>query len=119
MTFAEAFGSASIIFGVIFSVLGVVGVIRLPDTYTRLHATGKTGTLGIAFLCLGAGVLFPPSAPKLIVLGLFIFFSAPVASHAIAMAVYRAEQKSLKNIDTEALPIATSDLPSVSQESAS
>jgi monovalent cation/proton antiporter MnhG/PhaG subunit len=66
-------------------------VLRLPDTYTRLHASGKTGTLGVAFLCIGAAVMSPADSPKLIILGLFIVFSGPVASHAIAAAVHRSQ----------------------------
>jgi monovalent cation/proton antiporter MnhG/PhaG subunit len=91
MTLIEGIGCTLLIFGVIFSFVGVVGVLRLPDTYTRLHATGNASTLGIFFLCLGAGILMPPAAPKLIVLGVFIVFTGPVASHAIAAAVYRSE----------------------------
>jgi multicomponent Na+:H+ antiporter subunit G len=91
MTLIEGIGCTLLIFGVLFSFVGVVGVLRLPDTYTRLHATGNTGTLGIFFLCAGAVVLMPPAAPKLIVLGVFIVFTGPVAAHAIAAAVYRSE----------------------------
>lgn len=85
----EIVGAIFVGIGVLFSILGVVGVLRLPDTYTRLHASGKTSTLGILFICLGTGFLLPQSVPKLIGLSLFIIFSAPVGSHAIAAAVHR------------------------------
>lgn len=84
------FGSAFILFGVIFSVLGVVGIIRLPDTLCRLHATGKTGTLGVLGLCVGVAILEPQFAGKLLALAIFIIFSAPVASHAIGAAILRS-----------------------------
>jgi multicomponent Na+:H+ antiporter subunit G len=99
MTIMELVACFFIILGVLFSFLGVVGILRLPDTYTRLHASGKTGTLGVAFLCVGAGILMPASALKLIALGLFITFSGPVASHAIAAAVHRSDL--VRNIDLE------------------
>jgi multicomponent Na+:H+ antiporter subunit G len=92
MTLQELIGVVLLTFGLAFNFLGVVGVLRLPDTYTRLHASGKTGTVGVAFLCLGAAVLTPVDAFKLIVLALFIAFAGPVASHAIAAAVNRSNQ---------------------------
>ena len=85
----EFIGAALIVIGVIFSALGVVGVLRLPDTYTRLHASGKTSTLGVLFLCAGVAFIMPSATAKVISLSLFIIFSAPVGSHAIAAAVHR------------------------------
>jgi multicomponent Na+:H+ antiporter subunit G len=92
MTLQELIGVTLLTLGLAFNFLGVVGVLRLPDTYTRLHASGKTGTVGVAFLCLGAAVLTPVDAFKLVVLALFIAFAGPVASHAIAAAVNRSSQ---------------------------
>jgi multicomponent Na+:H+ antiporter subunit G len=85
----ESIGAISIVVGVIFSVLGVVGILRLPDTYTRLHASGKTSTLGILFICVGTGFIIPMAFLKLLALAIFIVFSGPVGSHAIAAAVHR------------------------------
>jgi multicomponent Na+:H+ antiporter subunit G len=73
-------------FGLFFFVGGVVGVIRLPDAYSRLHASGKVATMGLLGILMGVGVIVPSAAPKLLVLGLFISISAPVGSHAIAKA---------------------------------
>lgn len=86
----EIIGAIGIIIGVAFSFLGVLGVLRLPDTYTRLHASGKTSTLGVLFLALGVAFLLPSALPKLLALGIFVIFSAPVGSHAIAAAVHRS-----------------------------
>ncbi len=86
----ELIGAIVIIIGVAFSFLGVLGVLRLPDTYTRLHASGKTSTLGVLFLALGVAFLLPSALPKLLALGIFVIFSAPVGSHAIAAAVHRS-----------------------------
>jgi multicomponent Na+:H+ antiporter subunit G len=107
MTLIEGIGCTFILFGLFFSFLGVVGILRFPDTYTRLHASGKTGTLGIFFLCLGAAFLLPSSAFKSIILGAFIIFSGPVASHAIALAVYRSEQRQQAKMDNQ--PVSTGD----------
>ncbi len=75
--------------GVAFSVLGVLGLIRLPDVYCRLHASGKVSTMGLFGLLFGASVLVPNLAPKAIALAIFMIISSPVSTHAIAMAAYR------------------------------
>lgn len=105
MTIVEGIACTCLIIGFLFSLLGVIGILRLPDTYTRLHASGKTGTIGIFFLCVGAAILMPFSTPKLVALGIFIVFSGPVASHAIAAAVFRCFiGKGADDIET--LPVA-------------
>lgn len=83
-------GIVFIFIGVAFCTLGVVGILRLPDTYTRLHATGKTSTLGILFLGLGTAFILPSATLKIVALSIFIIFSGPVGSHAIAAAVHRS-----------------------------
>lgn len=95
----DLIGVIFLILGVLFSVLGVVGLIRLPDTYSRLHASGKTSTLGVVFLCFAAGFLMPNALPKVLALGLFIVFSGPVASHAIAAAVHRSTRTIEKTVE--------------------
>ncbi len=54
--------------GVLFSLIGVLGLIRLPDVYTRLHASGKVSTLGLLGLLLGAALLMPDAILELLVL---------------------------------------------------
>ncbi|MEL6524952.1 MAG: monovalent cation/H(+) antiporter subunit G [Chloroflexota bacterium] len=88
-TILQGIGSIFLIIGVLFSVVGVVGVLRLPDTYTRLHASGKTSTLGVLFICLGTAFFVPSGIAKLAVLSIFIIFSGPVGSHAIAAGLHR------------------------------
>lgn len=85
----DLFGIIFIFTGVAFSVIGVVGILRLPNTYTRLHATGKTSTLGVLFIALGTFFILPTAILNLIALGIFVIFSSPVGSHAIAAAVHR------------------------------
>jgi multicomponent Na+:H+ antiporter subunit G len=85
----ELIGIFFLIFGLFFFVMGVIGNIRLPDIFTRLHATSKISSMGILGLTLASALLVPESAPKAITLGVLILFSAPVASHAIARSAYR------------------------------
>lgn len=85
----DALGIIAIFIGIIFCILGVIGILRLPDTYSRLHASGKTSTLGVLFICLGTAFIFPSAILKLLALGIFLIFSGPVGSHAIGAAVHR------------------------------
>ncbi len=75
--------------GVFFCVVGVVGLIRMPDLYCRLHASGKVSTVGLAGLLLGAAILMPSAALKLLALAIFAILTLPVGTHAIAAAAYR------------------------------
>ena len=75
-----------IVLGSFFTVVGGIGLVRMPDVYTRMHAASVTDTLGAGFLLIGmmlqAG--FGLVTLKLLfILGLFFFF-APVITHALA-----------------------------------
>ena len=71
-----------------FCVIGAVGLIRMPDFYTRVHAASVIETLGAGLVLLGlllqAGWTLP--AVKVLMLGLLIFFASPTATHALARA---------------------------------
>lgn len=77
-------------FGIIFCVIGTIGMIRLPDVYTRIYASTKVATLGLFGLLIGAAFLLPEAAPKAVVLIIFMTITSPVSSHAIAEAAYRS-----------------------------
>ncbi len=74
--------------GSFFCVVGAVGLIRMPDFYTRMHAASVLETLGAGLILVGlllqAG--WTIVAGKLIAIGLLIFFASPTASHALARA---------------------------------
>ncbi len=78
-----------LLFGLFFCVMGVIGNIRLPDIFTRLHATSKVSLMGIFGLVIASALLVPSSAPKALALGVVVLFSAPVAAQAIARSAYR------------------------------
>ena len=91
----EALFAAVVSLGVLFMLLGSIGLVRFPDVYTRIHALGLSGTLGIAGILLGSLIYFNGidgsfSLKELLVL-LFILFTSPVATHMITQAAYRAQ----------------------------
>lgn len=85
----EIIGVLFLLFGLFFCVMGVIGNIRLPDVFTRLHATSKVSSMGILGVMIASALLLPETAPKAIALGVLVLFSAPVASQAIARSAYR------------------------------
>jgi multicomponent Na+:H+ antiporter subunit G len=75
--------------GVGFCVVGALGMIRMPDLYCRLHASGKVATVGLCGLLLGTAILMPSAGLKLLALAMFALLTLPVSTHAIAAAAYR------------------------------
>ncbi len=78
--------SIALLFGLFFFIVGVVGIIRLPNVYSRLHASGKVATLGMFSLLIGGSFVIPSLMPRLLLLGLFFLVSGPTASHVIALS---------------------------------
>jgi len=78
--------------GGFFILTGAIGVLRLPDVYTRMHATSVIDTAGALLLVVGLGLQSPSLLIvfKLIVVLALLFFTGPVASHAIAQAALEA-----------------------------
>ncbi|PHR59165.1 MAG: cation:proton antiporter [Robiginitomaculum sp.] len=83
--------------GVFFVLAGAVGVLRLPDFYTRMHAAGMTDTLGAELVILGLMVQagFSQTSLKLFLVAFLLFITSPTASHALANAAHQAGLKPL------------------------
>jgi len=81
---------ACLVAGGVFCVTGALGLVRMPDFYTRMHAASVIETLGAGLILLGlllqAGLTL--IAAKLLMIGLLIFFTSPTATHALAKAAY-------------------------------
>lgn len=89
--FSELLAIILVIAGTFFSVIGVVGYHRLPDVYTRLHATGKVGVLGVVMLLIAAALATPLAWSKALVLVLFLLVIGPVTAHVLGSAAYRLD----------------------------
>lgn len=81
--------------GGVFCVIGALGLVRMPDFFTRMHAASVTDTLGaglmLAGLVLQAGLTLV--TVKLIVIGLLILLTSPAATHALAQAALARQIK--------------------------
>lgn len=74
--------------GGFFCIVGCIGLVRLPDFYTRMHGASVTDTLGAGLILLGlmlmAGLTLV--TVKLAFIGVLVFFTSPTATHALAKA---------------------------------
>ncbi|MBN3929747.1 monovalent cation/H(+) antiporter subunit G [Streptomyces verrucosisporus] len=76
--------------GALFCLLGALGLLRFPDTASRLHASSKAQTLGVLLSLLGAALRVPPPyAGLLLLVALFQLFTVPVAGQVIGRVAYR------------------------------
>lgn len=78
--------------GEFFTLTAAIGLVRLPDLYTRMHAASKAGVAGSSLLMVASGLHSGDGAVLLrVLLGvLFFVLGAPVAAHLIARAAFRA-----------------------------
>ena len=76
-----------------FAFLAALGVLRMPDVFTRMQASTKASTLGLGCLLIGAALQFGDVASivRLISIAAFTFLTTPVSAHVIARASYRAD----------------------------
>jgi len=101
MSITEIIGGILIITGSLFLFFGALGIYRMPDVYNRLQAGTKATTLGAMSLILGVGFLEPSWILKILIIILFIAYSNPISSHALARAMYKRKRYPLIMSDKE------------------
>ena len=81
-----------LVLGLIFILAGVLGVLRLPDFYTRLHAMGKCDTLGVTLMLLALAIYAGLSlvTVKVLLISVFIALANPIATHALGRAAMKS-----------------------------
>jgi len=81
-----------IIVGLLFTVVAAIGLIRLPDVYTRAHAASKSATLGVMSILFGVFLYFwlikEHVNPHLIIAIVFLFATSPIGGHLMGRAAY-------------------------------
>ena len=91
----DAISWICLVTGGFFAVVGGIGLLRLPDVYTRLHAAGVTDTLGAGLMLLG--LMFQGGLSqvtiKLILILVFMVFTSPTSTHALARAALHSGLK--------------------------
>ena len=95
--------------GAFFALVGVLGILRMPDTFCRMQASTCIPTLGVIGVTLGGLIhaIFimgsAGTAVKIALIGLLILVTNPVGSHAIAKGAYKAGIRPEKPMETDDL----------------
>lgn len=92
--------------GGFFFIVSAIGINRMPDVFTRLHAASVGETFGAGMMLFGMMIVagFSLVTVKLLLLLLFLWFMGPVATHAIARAALQAGQKPMLATPPEPKP---------------
>lgn len=93
--YIEIVSWALLLGGSFFLLIGAIGVLRMPDLYTRSHAAGITDTMGAILILFGLMVQggFTLVTAKLLMILLFLLFTSPAASHALGNTAWSSGLK--------------------------
>lgn len=75
-----------------FFLASAIGMIRLPDFYSRLHASGNSETMGLMLACLGLVFYEGPTltAIKIVIIFLLVFLANPIGTHILGKAALKS-----------------------------
>lgn len=86
----EALVAVFLLLGSVFTLIGAIGLYRLPDFFTRLHGPTKATTLGVGSMVIGSMIYFSVLQDSLslheVLITVFLFITAPVSAHMLAKA---------------------------------
>ncbi len=91
MEFLRVLADIIVSLGAFFLLVGSIGLIRLPDFYSRAHAQGKADTLGVMLIIFGLVLLqgFSINSAKLLIIIVFVALTNPTATNALVGAAFR------------------------------
>lgn len=86
----EIISGVFLLLGSIFILLSAIGLLRMPDLFTRMSATTKASTLGIGLVLTGTAIFWGDIgiAARALSIIIFLLLTAPVAAHIIGRAAY-------------------------------
>lgn len=81
-----------LLIGLLFILAGIIGILRLPDFYTRLHAMGKCDTLGVALVLIALALYEGLSlySVKILLISVFVGLANPISTHALGRAALKS-----------------------------
>ena len=92
-----------ILIGSVFTLIGSIGLFKLPDFYMRLHGPTKASTLGVGAILIVSAIYFSVSGDGLslheILVTLFLFITAPIGAHLMAKAAIHIENKKISKTE--------------------
>ena len=88
----EAVAALFLLSGLVFFIGSAIGMLRLPDFYTRIHASGNSETLGCDLAFIGLMIYEGPTltAVKMAFVFLLVFMANPIGSHILSKAAYKS-----------------------------
>ncbi|TCL74583.1 monovalent cation/H(+) antiporter subunit G [Rhizobium sp. BK251] len=85
---SELIGSIVILVGAFFLFSAGLGLLRMPDVFTRIQAGTKASTLGNILVLAGLGIYHPDWSLKLLIVAYFVLMTNPLSSHALSRAAH-------------------------------
>ncbi len=92
LSLREAVAALFMLCGLVFFIGSAIGMLRLPDFYSRIHASGNSETLGCALSFIGLMIYEGPTltAAKMAFAFLIVFLANPIGSHILSKAAYKS-----------------------------
>ncbi|WDM85022.1 monovalent cation/H(+) antiporter subunit G [Ehrlichia sp. JZT12] len=97
----EYFGAVILGLGIFLVITSIVGIMRFPNFYTKIHPAGITDSLGASFILIGAAMQseFSIFTLKVLLLICFLWITSTTASYALANSAYHNDKKGKNNAD--------------------
>ncbi|MBA8795996.1 multicomponent Na+:H+ antiporter subunit G [Friedmanniella endophytica] len=101
----DVLGGVCVIAGALLCLAAAIGLVRLPDVLTRMHAATKPQTLGLLLVLLGIGLTLRDlrATGLLVLIAVLQLFTAPVAAHLVGRTAYRTAQLRTDLLDRDEL----------------
>ncbi|WP_189042929.1 monovalent cation/H(+) antiporter subunit G [Micromonospora sonchi] len=102
---ADWLGAVSLVAGALLSLAAAIGVLRFPDTLSRMHAATKPQVLGVLLLLLGLSLRLRTLSDlgMIALVGIFQLATAPVAAQMVGRAAYRSGRVDRRLLDVDEL----------------
>lgn len=94
MNWTEITVDAMVLISCVIMTLGVLGIVRMPDIYTKLHGASKSLFLGVVLICIAASVQATDTMNmRLILIGILVVITTPLSSHVIGRTAYLMHER--------------------------
>ena len=99
---AEILGNILVLLGAFFLFSAGLGMLRMPDAYTRIQAGTKASTLGNMLVLIGVAFYHPDWCLKLLIVIYFVLLTNPISSHALGRAAHAIRIPMARATETDA-----------------
>lgn len=88
------FADAMVVTGVLVMTAGIIGMVRMPDVYTKIHAAGKSVFLGAVLLVLSSVVTGDAQIiDRAVLIAVLLLITTPVSAHILGQAAWQSERR--------------------------